>query len=134
MRPHTLHYKPRNLDEVVRRKDLIDFVYRNRVYKNILGEVALVKDEYTIEEVADLLGTTRKNIKRWEREGKLKVTIPYKAFLDGYKQESAKIAIELGYGEQVVELINDASSEFEVDRILASARHKEERYFIGSTV
>ena len=131
MRSHTLHYEPRNLAEVIQRKDLIDFVYHHRIYKSMLGKIALCKDEYTIEEVMDILGTTRKNIRRWIYEGRLKVTVPYKAFLDGYKKESAEIAIELGYGEHVVELINDASSEFEVDRILATARNKEERFLIG---
>ena len=41
-----------------------------------------------------------------------------------YKKSQAKIAVELGYGDKVVNKISEAVSEIEIDRIMKTARGK----------
>lgn len=48
----------------------------------------------------------------------------YKTPLDGVKYEAKKAAKELGYGKEVIQDIEWAESESEVNRIMINARKK----------
>lgn len=44
----------------------------------------------------------------------------------GYKYEAIKAAKDLFYGSRVIELINSAKSEAEIERIMCTARNQED--------
>ncbi len=123
----------RNMPCVIDRQDLFDYLDKSPRYRHILSEVALTKDEYSIEEVAAILGIKEPwRLRRRIRNGCLVGRVPKSALLRVRKADSAEIAMQLGYGEETVKKIWAAESDMEIDRILAFARNSEKRYRIGS--
>lgn len=58
------------------------FVKRNRVTKTTTLDMVTMKDFYSVSEVADMLGTTKETLRRWDKSGKL---TPFRHPINNYR-------------------------------------------------